>query len=123
MTIGNITTFTNNIWDWGILSGCFSATKTAPTDIDGVIEKNGNFLILEAKSPGVSIKTGQQILFDSLHKLGKFTIIVIWGARDSPEEMQVFYPNGRKTEKKKCNLDDLRNMVAKWYAYADIKEE
>ena len=66
MTIKNLEAFVENLWDWGFLDECFPGTRIRVTDIDGLVERNGHFLLIEAKSPGKDIPTGQRILFDRL---------------------------------------------------------
>lgn len=118
MTINNAEAFLAGIWDWGILRGRFGETKIEPTDIDGFVERNGQFLVLEAKAPGVSVKDGQQIAFDRLLSTGKFTIIVVWGSTNNPERLRV-YTQKRKWDYKTADLDTLRGIVSWWFRKTD----
>lgn len=110
MTIRNLQIYTQSLWDWGILKGCFGSTHIEPTDVDGLIERRGKFLLLEAKSPGKFIPKGQQIMFDNLLKTGIFTVLVIWGQPNKPEQMQVWGQLPRP-----ASLDTLRQEISKWY--------
>ena len=82
--------FVESLWNWDILKGCFG-NGIKPTDIDGLVERNGHFLLLEAKNPGKEVPVGQQILFDKLvaipsaDSLATFTVFVVWGRRDASE--------------------------------------
>lgn len=119
MTIQNAQLFMEGFWDWSILDGCFGTTEIKPTDIDGFVERYGNFLVLETKKQGVEIKTGQMITFNELTKTGKFTVIVIWGDKDAPTEMQVFYPHPQQpSAKKQATIDNLRAVVGWWFCNA-----
>lgn len=69
----------DGVFDWSFTQGCFGETKITPMDLDGVIERKGNFLVFETKNEGVNIPRGQKILLKSLHDIGVFTIIVLWG--------------------------------------------
>ncbi len=109
-TIRNIDTFVHTLWDWACLDGCFGQTRIKPTDVDGLIERRGKFLLIEAKSPGVTIPTGQSIMFDSLLKTGVFTIIVVWGQSNNPERLQI-WGNRPIT----ANLEIFREKVTQWY--------
>ena len=91
------------LWDYVL---CFT--------IDGLVERRGRFLMLEAKSPGVPIKTGQAMTFEALRKTGRFTVIVIWGERNKPEEAMILGPT-QKTARFPCNLGCLRQIVREWY--------
>jgi hypothetical protein len=59
---------------WDFLKGTLPG-RINPTDIDLAYERNGNFLFLEGKRPGVLIPKGQQIFFDRLADLPNFTVI------------------------------------------------
>src|SRR5690349_8230975 len=119
MTINNVDRFVANLWDWAILDDCFTG-KIRPTDIDGLVERNGCFLLLEAKSPGVSIGTGQQRTFDALLSKG-FTIIIIWGKPQQPERIRVSTMHNGKvvTHEQPANADVLRAMVRRWFLFVD----
>lgn len=118
MTIENPDEYLSNIWDWGILRGCFGGTKIEPTDIDGFVERNGKFLVIEAKSPGVELKTGQLITFKRLIDTGCFTIIVVQGETNSPERITLMT---RKTTQdyEGADLETLRHIVASWFRWAN----
>lgn len=114
MTINNPTEYVNNLWDWSILDGCFGQTKIAPTDIDGITERNGRFLLIETKSLGVPIPNGQSILFDNLIAKG-FTVLVIWGKANEPEKLQIW---GLK-KPYRADINELRSIVSQWFKWAD----
>lgn len=117
MTINNAETFVKSLWDWSCLDGCFGDTKIKPTDIDGFVERNNLFLIIETKLLGVQIPHGQMITFDRLIKTGYFTIFIVWGNPGKPEEMMIITRHGSGT--KKANLETFRNDVKRWFAHAD----
>lgn len=115
MTIRNPTSFMEGFWDWGMLDNCFSGNVKV-SDIDGIIERRNSFLVIETKKPGVPIPKGQEIMFKSLQKLEKFTVVVVWGMKNNPVEMQVYYPNGQISEKKPADVNKFKDFVAWWYA-------
>lgn len=122
MTIEDPVRYVEGIWDWGILKGCFGDTRIEPTDVDGLVERNGHFLLLEAKAPGVPVKQGQWWTFNALRNTGYFTIIVVWGQTNAPEAMQVLYPPPLAAgPKKQADLNDLRNVVSWWFARVNRK--
>jgi len=118
MTINNPDAYVAGIWDWGILRGCFGETRIEPTDIDGLVERNGKFLLIEAKAPNVELKRGQQITFQALQKTGVFSILIVWGETNKPERMQLWTRKGEMLIDP-ASLDKLRQIVAKWFAWAD----
>lgn len=64
-------------WNW--IEEAFRDTKIKPMDFDAVVERNGHFLIIESKNPGVDIPQGQMITLEHLWQLGRFTIFFVWG--------------------------------------------
>lgn len=120
MTIRNKQNYLDSIWDWSILNGCFKG-KIAPTDIDGLVERNGRFLLLETKSPGVPINTGQQRTHDALLATGVFTVMVIWGNAGQPEKLRVSIQHNGKVavQEMEADTDVLRDVVRRWFLFAD----
>lgn len=118
MTIRNAEAYVAGVWDWGILRGCFADTKIEPTDIDGLVERHGHFLLIEAKDTGVNVKTGQRITLEALHKTGLFTILIVWGPTNSPEKIELWTQQTRRTYDP-AGLDKLRDIVSRWFAWAD----
>lgn len=120
MTIRNDQFYMEGIWDWAILNGCFGDTRIEPTDIDGLVERNGKFLVLETKSPGVTIPKGQEIMFKSFVRVSGAVVIVIWGQKNNPEKIKVFsrkHPDGFDIQS--ANMEYLRRLVATWFDRAN----
>ena len=118
MTINNLDEFVNNLWDWSILDGCFGNTRIHPTDVDGLVERNGKFLLIEAKSPGVEIKTGQMIMFNKLVHTGYFTVILVWGEINNPEKITLMTSKTIEVYEN-ISLDKLREITSKWFIWAN----
>ena len=51
--------------------------KCGISDIDGMIERNGNFLVLESKRHNEKLSLGQEIMLKRLSKLSDFTVIIV----------------------------------------------
>lgn len=120
MSIRNPMAYMASIWDWKILTGCFGNTKIMPTDIDGFVERHGQFLFLETKGPGVPLPVAQEIGFKALVKHAGALVIIIWGEKDNPQKLRVYsgiYPDGIEY------TDDapakLKKFVAAWYNMAE----
>ena len=120
MTIENAEAYVAGIWDWGILRGCFGDTKIEPTDIDGFVERKGQFLLIEAKDKNAALKTGQRITFEALHKTGFFTVLIAWGETNKPERIELWH-NGKRKVYDPANLEKLRVIVSWWFKWADRK--
>ena len=89
MTIRNMEFYNTQIWDWGFLNQCFEGTKIKVTDIDGFVERNGKFLLIECKSHNAVVPAGQDIMFKKMIATGLFTILVIWGDANKPERCEI----------------------------------
>jgi hypothetical protein len=120
MTIHNVEAFICGLWDWAILDGCWGGSRIRPTDIDGLVERNGRFLYLEAKAPGVPLKLGQEITFQSLARNPANTVVIFWGnaATGRIERIRVLY-SGSQRDLARPSLAELRRVVRDWYVRAD----
>jgi len=85
-------------------------------DLDGIVEMNGLFLIMEWKRSNPEIPKGQLLTFKALARTGLFTIVIMYG--QPMTDLQVF---GRKGEIKKrpANSLDAVAVVSKWAKYAE----
>jgi len=99
------------VFDDCFLYGC------AFGDVDGLVERNGNFLFLEWKPPGGAVSRGQQILHEQLTTLSpKITVLVVFG---DPEAMTVNYiksvHGGIMSEAKETDLEHVKTMIMDWF--------
>jgi hypothetical protein len=115
MTINNLNTYIEQLWDWGFLNNCFKPTKIRVTDMDGLVERNGHFLLIEAKSLGKDIPIGQQILFNNLIKSDRWHVLILWGAPNSPEKLQLW---GHHSAPKPTNETKVQKIVRRWFVWA-----
>ena len=119
MTIHNLDAYIGALWDWGFLNDCFVGTTIRVSDLDGIVERNGWFLVIEAKGSGKPIPRGQMIAFSALANKG-FTILMVWGQPNSPEAMQVWYPNREEPQPQRAaTIDDIKNIVSRWFNWAN----
>lgn len=107
----------DNIWDWAILDGCFGHTRIRPTDVDGLIERNGKCLFIETKQPGASIPYGQALMHKTLVRAG-FSVLIVWGEKDSPCKIKLLTPSTTRTYEQ-ADIETLRSLVSKWFTWAD----
>ena len=123
MTINNPALYMQGIWDWAILDGCFGTTRIKPTDVDGLVERNGMFLVLETKAPGAHLPEGQAITFKALVRKAGAVVIVVWGEQNRVQKTKVFsrkYPDGLEET---ANNDRLRELVSGWFAMANAHKD
>lgn len=121
MTINNPDKYMAGVWDWAILDGCFGQTRIKPTDIDGMVERNGNFLFLETKAPGAALPQGQEIALKQLVRSDGDVVMVVWGEQNKPVQLQVFSlkcPDGKVID---ADGETFRRYVKLWYERADAK--
>lgn len=109
-----------SMWDWAIFDGCFGDTRVKPTDVDGLVERNGHFLLIETKGDSVGgLNRGQHITYKQAANLGRVTVLVLYGHRNNPTRMTVIAPGGDVTVYKDCTLEDVRAFVRRWWAAAN----
>ena len=107
--------------DFSLFNGCFGNSQVMPTDVDGIVERRGNFLFIEFKTDGKSVSTGQLITLKKLGRLKMFVVVVIWHEPCKihdpkiPTAMQIL-PSGKKTS---ADTASVRDFVKKWWSKAD----
>jgi hypothetical protein len=119
VTIRNLPAYISALWDWGFLDDCFGSTRIRVSDIDGIVERNGCFLLIEAKPPYKDMSRGQQRLHAALAAKG-FAVLVIWGKANNPEQTQIWYPYRPKAEPVQlATLESIQDIVSRWFRWAN----
>lgn len=118
MAIRNPLKFMDGFWNWDFINDVLPGRRKV-SDIDGITEYKGHFLVFETKGLGVPLPLAQQIMFESMQRTKKFTVVVVWGNRNQVDYMQVFYPNGNTTEKKAANNEILKSLAVWWSDQAE----
>ncbi len=124
MTIRNFAALKEATWDYSMFQGCFGDSRITVSDVDGIVERNGFYFILEVKSEGVETPLGQQIIFESMIKWNEligfmlpiFTVVSVWGPHDTVREMRIW--NKQDTQVRSTN-QDLKDLMTRWYQMAD----
>jgi hypothetical protein len=117
MTIHNLNAYVDNLWDWAFLNECFDFNIRV-SDVDGIVERCGHCLLLEAKSPGKQIPIGQRRMFETLAKDG-WAVLVLWGTPSTPEEMQIWYPFAARPQSKQLtSAEQIKCLVRGWFVWA-----
>ncbi len=113
--IRNRDSFRDAAWDWDALNEVLRPCKVS--DLDGIVEKNGRFLVLEAKPRDKhEISVGQRILFDQLKAKG-FTIVVLFG--DAPKGPPIYWRVwGYHPAPVEPKPGEVIGYVRRWYAMA-----
>jgi len=109
--------------DWSYFNNCFDRGIRI-TDIDGIVETQGYFLVLEVKEPGKALPKGQRIMFEALCSIKRFTIIIIWGTVETPERFQIWDYRGTPLKDfhgDQATLSKLQEVVSRWFRCYDKK--
>ena len=97
-----------------VFADCFP-NKIAMSDIDGVVEINGNFLFMEWKGDGGKVSTGQHILLQRLTQLSdKVVAYVVYGDSQTMQVHQVtryYKGNSRDYD---MQLEQLKEQFRNW---------
>jgi len=97
--------------------GCLPG-RIAFTDVDGLVEINGNLLLLEWKDHQ-GLSTGQRILFERLTRFCPAAVFVVEGNAESMAVESVSTAwEGRIDPPEPCDLAGLREMIRDWADWA-----
>lgn len=91
------------------------------SDVDGIVEYRGRFLLLEWKAPGGTLTRGQSIMFEQMTAASPmFTVVVVAG---EPQDMTVdtvqVFQGGKSKPPEKCTFDSLRARIFAWAKRAE----
>ena len=94
-----------------------------PSNVDGICERNGCFLIMEWKRPGEKVSKGQKYLLQALAKKENFMVVIIYGNTDTETIINKYYlvqPDGQ------CMLAGqgfsmFKDFYKQWYELANGK--
>ena len=119
--IRDLQDYADTIWTWDFLNDSFGSTGIRVSDADGMVERNSHLLLFETKKPNNEIPTGQLRMFKQLRLTGLVTVYVIWGAKNIPQKLQVFfpYPNYTIGPFSLRAAADLKSWVGSWFFYAE----
>lgn len=104
----------NNDGRWDFLAGTLPH-KINPTDIDLVIERKGQFLVLEGKRTGAPFGIGQRRFYDALSALPEITVVHFYGS--PPDDVRAFGRWGRDPHP--GSTDELREQVKRWFDWVE----
>jgi len=104
--------------DYAAFKGLISKNpKFVPSNIDGICERNGHFLVLEWKRVGEKISKGQELLLKALAKTPKFMVVIIYGDTDDGLNFDHYWLMDEKGEcfKKGLTFEDFTKFYQFWY--------
>ena len=92
-----------------------------PSNVDGILERNGQFLILEWKRPGEKVSEGQRIMLQALASKPSFMVVIIYGNTDNETVIDSYWlltPEG-KPVKTGIGFESFKQFYRDWYILAD----
>ena len=95
--------------------------KFLPSNVDGIAERNGKFMIMEWKRPNEKISKGQEFLLKALAKTPNFVVIIIIGDTDNGMNIERFYylqPIG-KNVLIGTSTQEFKDYYTFWYEWAN----
>lgn len=103
-----------NTWIGDALPG-----RVAPMDVDFMLEKNGNVLVLEFKPKGAPLPLGQRLTLKNLVRMGTDVWVVWHNAGEDRCEGGVMDRNGNVNFIEEMRVARLRRRVADWFKQAE----
>ena len=92
-----------------------------PSNVDGICERKGKFLVMEWKRENENISKGQQYLLKAFAKQPNFIVLIIYGDTDNGTNVKKFYlvnQDGSCTLAG-SNFEALKQYYLQWYEYAN----
>lgn len=110
--------------DYGALKGIIHNNQNfVPSNIDGIAERNGKFLVMEWKRPNEKVSEGQRILLQRLASVPNFTVLIIQGNTDNALIIDDFWqvqPYGSCIKLGK-SVEEFKAFYIMWYDWANQK--
>jgi hypothetical protein len=107
--------------DYGAFKGLIPTNQNfCPSNIDGIAERNGKFLVMEWKRPNEKVSEGQKRLLQAFAKTPKFTVVIVQGNTDDQLVIENFWqvqPFG--CTKLGNGVDEFKAFYLMWYDYAN----
>jgi hypothetical protein len=92
--------------------------RVAPMDVDFMLERNGQFLVIENKPGGAPIPMGQRITLKALVRQG-MDVWVAWEQEDGKHvEVGVMDKHGNVNFIDRMTVAKLKNKVSEWFSAA-----
>jgi hypothetical protein len=92
-----------------------------PSNVDGIAERNGHFLIMEWKRDAEKVSEGQKRLLQALASNTRFMVVIIYGNTDDGTVIDSYWlltPEG-KPVKTGIGFESFKQFYKDWYILAD----
>lgn len=110
--------------NWDVFNNeCFMPTNIKMSDIDGVVERNGQLLFFEVKQNTKVIQYGQQLLFEKLTENAPHISVLLLYAQNVSQEMDIqeyaVFRDGKMTQDwTPTNTEEMKSFVTQWFQRA-----
>lgn len=122
--IRNMDAYSNSFWDWSFLNGAFGGSSIKVSDVDGMVERGGNFLMIEGKKGGL-LSPGQKIMYRSWVNRGNAFLLL--SGMDHDDKNMVIYAAGGPWPQKGAMFqgkqDTVRQLCGDWYQWANAHKK
>jgi hypothetical protein len=108
--------------DYADLKGVISTNPAfVPSNVDGICERKGKFLIMEWKRPSEKVSEGQKILLKALASKDDFMVVIIYGNTDNSMMIDKYFLVQKDGS---CmlagqGLEMFKGFYRQWYELAD----
>lgn len=108
--------------DYADLKGVIPANPAfVPSNVDGICERKGKFLIMEWKRPSEKVSEGQKILLKALASKDDFMVVIIYGNTDNSMVIDKYFLVQKDGS---CmlagqGLEMFKGFYRQWYELAD----
>ena len=103
-----------NLLKLGVFDECFPG-KIGFSDVDGVVEIDGNFLLLEWKYGDSILPEGQRIMFEKMTQDERWTVVIVNGNAESMEVSSVrVIAKGRMRQSEESSIGSLKLGCNVW---------
>lgn len=108
----------NRAINWGRVLGTTESGVVYPTDVDGMLERCGHFLVLEWKHHSVHIiPQGQDIMFKRLAELPEFTCLYLFGDYDT-WRIHAVQKLGQHEQRIPSSNEEFLSFMRRWWQMA-----
>lgn len=112
------------LWDWTPFNDCFGDSGIRISDVDGMVERNGQFLMLDGKRIG---REGQTYIAPGHIRMyrrfaeskGGHSIVFHGHPPATIEVVRIWRPGGGLQGPEPCDLGRLKKIVSNWYVWAN----
>ena len=112
-----------SVWNYDFMADNLPG-KCRMSDIDAILERKGNLLVIEIKAPNAGVPVGQLILLKAMVKAGNTTVYYLWGNTDVPEHYQrlrkdKFSGECMLSEKIPTDATHFAKIIGNWFDWAN----